>query len=291
MIPAVFDYHAPTSLEEALALLRQHGPDSKILSGGHSLLPMMKLRLVEPEHVIDINGIPGLSYVRMEGDVIKIGGLTREAEIERSDVIRSKVPIIYDTCVMIADPQVRNMGTMGGNLAHGDAGNDHPATMLALGARVVATGPNGTRTIDVDDFFVGFYTTALEPEEILTEIQVPVPPERSGGTYLKFERKVGDYATAGIAVQLTVDAKGRCVAAGIGLTNVAEVPLRATRAQDRLEGSELLDADIIEAAQFASEDARPSSDLRGSEAFKRGVIKTITQRAVGIAAERARKNQ
>jgi len=291
MIPAVFDYHAPESLDDALALLRQYGPEAKILSGGHSLLPMMKLRLVEPEHVIDINGLPDLSYVRIEGDVIKIGGLTREAEIEQSDVIRSHAPIIHDTCVMIGDPQVRNRGTIGGNLAHGDAGNDHPATMLALGARIVATGPNGTRTIEVDDFFVGFYTTALDPDEILTEIQVPVPPARSGGTYLKLERKVGDYATAGIAVQLTIDAQGRCVTAGIGLTNVAAVPLRATRAQRRLVGTELLEADIIEAARFASEDARPSSDLRGPEAYKRGVIKTITQRAIGIAAGRARKNQ
>lgn len=288
MIPPVFDYHAPTSLDEALALLQEHGLGAKILSGGHSLLPMMKLRLAEPEHVIDINGIPDLSYIREEDGVVKIGGLAREVEIETSDVINSKLPIIRDTSLLIADPQVRNRGTIGGNLAHGDPGNDHPATMLALGAQIIATGPNGTRAIPADDFFTDFYTTALEPDEILTEIQIPIPPPGSGGAYLKLERKVGDYATAGVAVQLTLDSAGQCSAVGIGLTNVAEVPLKATRAEDRLLGTGLGDSDVSEAAQFAAEDARPSSDLRGSEAYKRAVIKELTRRAVGKAAERAR---
>ena len=291
MIPPVFDYHSPASLDEAIALLQEHGHDAKILSGGHSLLPMMKLRLAEPEHIIDINGIPDLSYVREEGDVIKIGGLTREADIETSDVIRSKVPIIRDTCLQIADPQVRNMGTIGGNLAHGDPGNDHPATMLALGARVVVTGPNGTRTIAIGDFFIDFYTTALEPDEILTEIEVPTPPPQSGGAYLKLERKVGDYATVGVAVQLTLDSEGRCSAIGIGLTNVAEVPLKATRAESRLLNTELQETDINEAAQMASEDARPSSDLRGPEAYKRAVIRVMTERTIQAALEHARKHK
>jgi len=291
MIPAAFDYHAPASLDEALALLQEHGVDAKILSGGHSLLPMMKLRLVEPEHIIDINGIPNLSYVREEAGVIKIGGLTREADIETSDVIRSKAPIIYDTCVLIGDPQIRNMGTIGGNLAHGDPGNDHPATMLALGASVVVTGPNGPRTIAIRDFFVDFYTTALEPDEILTEIQVPTPPPGSGGVYLKLERKVGDFATVGVAVQLTLDAGGRCTTIGIGLTNVAAVPLKASRAEARLLNTELLETDISEAARMAAEDARPSSDLRGSEAYKRAVTKVMTVRAISAAAERAKMHQ
>jgi len=291
MIPPVFDYHAPTTIDEAIALLQEHGSDAKIMSGGHSLLPMMKLRLAEPEHVIDINGIPGLSYVRQENGVIKIGGLTREAEVEASDLIGSKVPIIHETCALIADPQVRNMGTIGGNLAHGDPGNDHPATMLALGATVVATGPNGNRSIAIEDFFVDFYATALEPDEILTEIQVPIPPAGSGGSYLKLERKVGDYATVGVAAQVTLDANGRCTSAGIGLTNVSYVPLKVTRAEERLVGTSLEEDDVAAAAQMASEDARPSSDLRGSEAYKRAVIKELTKRALGAAAQRARKNQ
>jgi len=291
MIPPVFDYHAPSTLDEAIALLQEHGYDAKILSGGHSLLPMMKLRLAEPEHVIDINGIPGLAYVREEAGMIKIGGLTREVEVETSELIKSKVPIIYDTSILIADPQVRNMGTLGGNLAHGDPGNDHPATMLALGAKVVATGPNGARTIPIEDFFVDFYTTALEPDEILTEIQIPIPPPGSGGTYLKLERKVGDYATAGVAVQLTLDSAGRCTSAGIGLTNVAHVPLKVSRAEERLVGTRLEEADVAAAAQMASEDARPSSDLRGPEAYKRAVVKELTRRAIVAAAERAGSNQ
>lgn len=291
MIPPVFDYHAPATLDEAIALLQEHGFDAKIMSGGHSLLPMMKLRLAEPEHVIDINGIPGLSYVREEDGFIKIGGLTREVEIEASELIASNAPIIHDTCALIADPQVRNMGTIGGNLAHGDPGNDHPATMLALGASVVATGPNGTRTIAIEDFFVDFYTTALEADEILTEIQVPIPPAGSSGVYLKLERKVGDYATVGVAVQLALDPNGKCTSAGIGLTNVAHVPLKVTRAEERLVGTTLEKEDVEAAAQIASEDARPSSDLRGPEAYKRAVIKEFTIRAIRAARKRTTMNQ
>lgn len=287
MIPPAFDYHAPASLDEAIGLLQELGYDAKIMSGGHSLLPMMKLRLAEPEHIIDINGIPGLSYVRQEGDIVRIGGLTREVELESSELLARVLPIIPETCATIADPQVRNRGTIGGNLAHGDPGNDHPATMLALGASVTATGPNGERTIPANEFFVDFYTTALEPDEILTEIEVPVPPPNSGGAYLKLERKVGDYATAGVAVQLTIDPGGTCTAVGIGLTNVAEVPLKASRAEERLRGSSLSDDDIAEAAQIAADDSRPSSDLRGPESYKRAVVKELTMRAIRLAAERA----
>src|SRR5499427_7355948 len=181
MIPAPFDYHRPATLPEAIALLQQHGDQAKVLSGGQSLLPLLKLRLGAAGHLVDIGRIPGLEYIKEEGGFLKIGGRTREAALEASDVVRKKYPILADTAAVIADPLVRNMATVGGNLAHGDPANDHPATMMALAARVVATGPKGARTIPIDQFFTGLFSTALAPDEILTEIQVPVPPPKSGG--------------------------------------------------------------------------------------------------------------
>ena len=191
MIPAPFDYHSPQSLEEALTLLQSHRDDVKVLSGGQSLLPLLKLRLGAAGHLVDLGRIPGLEYIRDEGGVLKIGGRTRESALEESDLIHAKYPLLAETAAVIADPLVRNLATVGGNLAHGDPANDHPATMLALRAEVAATGPNGTRTIPIDQFFLGLFTTALEPDEILTEIRIPVPPTRSGGSYVKLERKVG----------------------------------------------------------------------------------------------------
>ncbi len=288
MIPPAFDYLAPTTLPEAISLLQQHGTEAKILSGGHSLIPMMKLRLALPETLIDINGIPGLDYLAESDGALRIGALTREAALEDSDLIRSSYPIIYDTAVMIADPQVRNMATVGGNLAHGDPGNDHPATMLALGARVVVQGPQGERTIPIEDFFVDFFMTALAPDEILTEIQIPTPPPGSGGAYLKLERKVGDYAVVGVAAQVTVDQQGVCRYAGIGLTNVGPVPIKATEAEAHLLGGLLDETAIGEAARLAAEASEPGSDLRGSEAYKRAMVEELTKRALRRAAERAR---
>ena len=208
MIPPPFDYHAPASLAEAIGLLQQHGDDAKVLSGGQSLLPLLKLRLASVAHLVDIGRIPGLEYIKEEGGHLKIGGRTRESALERSDLIKTKYPILYDTALVIADPLVRNRATVGGNLAHADPANDHPATMLALGASVVATGPKGERTIPIDEFFTGIFATALEAGEILTEIRIPVPPPRSGGAYVKLERKVGDFATAAAAAQVTLAANG-----------------------------------------------------------------------------------
>src|SRR5262245_52637226 len=188
MIPAPFDYHAPTTLAEAIALLQRHGDQAKVLSGGQSLLPLLKLRVGAAGHLVDIGRIPGLEYIKEEGGFLRIGGRTRESELERSDIIRSKYPILYDTTRVVADPLVRNRATIGGNLAHADPANDHPATMLALDAEVTATGANGQRTIRVEQFFTGLFSTALTPDEILTEIRVPIPPPGSGGTYLKLER-------------------------------------------------------------------------------------------------------
>jgi aerobic carbon-monoxide dehydrogenase medium subunit len=288
MIAQQFNYESPGTLAEAIALLHQHGDEAKILSGGHSLIPMMKLRFASPEYLIDINGIPGLSYIKEEGGMIKIGGLTREAEMEHSDLLKKQFPIFADVTKLIADPQVRNMGTIGGNLAHGDAANDHPAAMLAMNATVIATGSDGARSIPIDEFFFGFYTTALQHGEILTEIQIPIPPKGSGNAYHKLERKVGDYATAGVAVQLTIDDKGVCTAAGIGLTNVNPTPLRAARSEQALIGNPITDASIAAAAKFASEDCSPSSDLRGSEEYKRHCVGVLVKRMIHKAMERAK---
>lgn len=288
MIAASFEYDAPSTLEEAIGLLQRYGEEAKILSGGHSLLPMMKLRLASPERVIDINRIPGLSYIKEEGGVLKIGALTREAEIEHSDLLKKKFPIFGDVTKLIADPQVRNMGTVGGNLAHGDTANDHPAAMLALRATVVATGTGGKRSIPIDEFFFGFYQTALQPTDILTEIQIPVPPKGTGSAYHKLERKVGDYATAGVAVQLTINDKGICTAVGIGLTNVNPTPLRAARSEQALLNKPLTDENIAAAAQMASEDCSPSADLRGSEEYKRAMVAVLVKRMIKKAIERAK---
>ncbi len=289
MIPPTFDYLRPTTIPEAIALLQQYGDDAKILSGGQSLIPMMKLRLARPAYLIDINRIAGLSYVKEEDGHLKIGGLTREAELESSPLIRSKYPVILDTTRVIADPQVRNMATVAGNLAHGDPANDHPATMLALGAKVVATGPSGARVIAIGDFFVSLFTTALQPNEIVTEIQIPVPPAHSGGSYLKLERKVGDFATAAVAAQVTLDASGSCQQAGIGLTNVGPTPIKATKAEDFLRGKKPDEATLRQAAQLAADAAQPSADLRGPAEYKTGLVKELAFRALTRAVERAGK--
>jgi carbon-monoxide dehydrogenase medium subunit len=289
MIPPAFEYLRPKTLPEAVALLQQHGDDAKILSGGQSLIPMMKLRLARPSHLIDINRITGLSYVKEDGGFLKIGGLTREAELEASDLVRTKYPLLLDTASVIADPQVRNLATVGGNLAHGDPANDHPATMLALGAQIVATGAKGARTIAIDDFFKSLFETDLKHDEILTEIRIPSPPPRSGGAYFKLERKVGDFATAAVAVQLTLDDKGAVQKVGIGLTNVGPTPLRAKSAEDALRGKKLDAATIAQAAQLAADAAQPSADLRGPVEYKKGLIKEFTKRALARAAERAGK--
>ena len=288
MIPRSFEYHSPRTLDEAISLLQKLGPDAKLLSGGQSLIPMMKLRLVSPEHIVDINRIPNLNYISDNNGHLRIGALTREHELESSDVVKSRFPILSDTAKVIADPLVRSQATVCGNLAHGDPANDHPATMLALGASVVATGPNGQREIPIADFFPGLFTTALEPEEILTEIKIPFPPPRSGGAYLKLERKVGDYATAGVAVQITLDDAGTCTRAGIGLTNVGMTPIKATQAESSLVGNKLDDAAIQHAAELAAAQSEPMDDIRGSADYKRDLVRVLTTRALNIALNRAK---
>ena len=286
MIPPEFDYHAPASLDEALELLGSLD-DPKVLSGGQSLLPMLKLRLASPANIIDIGRIPGLDGISEEDGVLRIGALVTETELERAPEVAARYPILLDTARVIADPLVRNRATVCGNIAHGDPANDHPATMLALGAEVVATGPDGERTIAIDDFFQGFFMTALSPGEILTELRIPAPPARSGGAYLKLERKVGDYAVAGAAVQLALDADGTVAGAGIGLTNLGIAPIRASGAEEALTGRVLDAGAVADAAAAAADAADPIADRRGSVEYKRNMARVLTGRAIGQALERA----
>ena len=287
MIPSAFDYHAPGTLDEAVALLERHGDEAKVLSGGQSLLPLLKLRLGDAGHLVDIGRIPGLTGITEADGYLRIGGATREADLERSDLVREKYPILLDTAAVIADPLVRNRATVGGNLAHGDPANDHPATMLALGAEVVARGPGGERTIPITSFFTGLFATALAPAEILTEIRIPVPPPRSGGAYVKLERKVGDYATAATAAQVTLGGKGEVARVGIGLTNAGPMPIKATAAEGHLLGRQPDAEAIAEAARLAAEATSPSADRRGSVEYKRDMARVLTGRAITRAVERA----
>ena len=284
MIPPQFEYFAPETLDEAISLLDEHGPEATVLAGGQSLIPLMKLQLAVPEYVVDINRIPGLDISEDNG-FLRIGSLTREADLDSSEMVRAKYPILHDTTAVIADPLVRNMATVGGNLAHGDPANDHPATMLALGAQIVARGSAGERVIPVSDFFEGSLVTALVQGEILTEIRVPTPPPGSGGAYLKLERKVGDYATAGVAAAITVTG-GVCQQAGIGLTNAGPTPVKAMTAESFLVGKRLDDETIREAARLASQEAQPTADLRGPEEYKRDMVRVIAGRALRLALER-----
>jgi len=286
MIPASFDYHSPKTLPEALALLGQFGDEAKVLSGGQSLLPLLKLRFAQPAHLVDIGRIPGLDYIKEEGGVLKIGALAREAALEASDVVRSRYPILADTAAVIADPIVRNLATVCGNLAHGDPANDHPATMLALGAEVVVTGAKGPRTIPIAQFFTGLFTTALQPAEVLTEIRIPAPPAGSGGAYVKLERKVGDFATAGAAAFLVL--KGGVIErAGIGLTNVGPTPIKVTAAEAYLAGKKADETAFAEAGRLAGAAARPGADRRGSVEYKKEMARVLTVRALRKAAQRA----
>ena len=287
MIPPAFDYHAPGTLDEAIALLERHGEEAKVLSGGQSLLPLLKLRLGDAGHLVDIGRIPGLTGIREADGYLRIGGATREVDLERSDLVREKYPILLDTAAVIADPLVRNRATVGGNLAHGDPANDHPATMLALGAEVVARGPGGERTIPVTQFFTGLFATALAPAEILTEIRIPIPPPRSGGAYVKLERKVGDFATAAAAAQVTLGGAGEIARVGIGLTNAGPTPIKATAAEEYLRGRQPDAEAVAEAARLAATAASPSADRRGSVEYKRDMARVLTGRAVTRAVERA----
>jgi len=286
MIPASFDYQIAKDVAHAIALLGNAGSEGKILAGGQSLIPLMKFRLAQPAVLVDINRVAGLAQVREDGE-LRIGALIREADLEANAIIRQRYPIIADTAAVVADPLVRNLATVGGNLAHADPANDHPATMLALRASVVAQGPKGERVIPIDEFFVDTFTTALAPDEILTEIRIPKPAPRTGGTYLKLERKVGDFAVVGVAAQITLDAGGKISSAGIGLTNAGPTAIRARRAEETLRGQTPDEKVIAAAAAAAAAVAQPVSDLRGPAEYKRDVVRVLTQRALRKAVARA----
>ena len=287
MIPPSFEYLAPKTIPDAVALLQKHGDEAKILAGGHSLIPAMRLRLAEPGYLIDISGIGGLDYIQEESGQLRIGAMTCEAALEESEIVQSQYPLLLDTAKMIADPSVRNMATVGGNLAHGDPANDHPATMLALRASVIAEGPNGTREIKIDNFFPDFFTTALSEDEILTEIRIPTPPSASGGAYLKIERKVGDYAAAAVACQLNIDSSGSIENIGLGLTNVGSTPIRASSAEELLKGKKPDENMLAEAGRLAAVNSEPMEDLRGSAEYKRALVNELTQRAIKLSLQRA----
>jgi carbon-monoxide dehydrogenase medium subunit len=286
VIPTAFDYHAPTSLPDALALLGRYGEDAKLLAGGHSLLPMMKLRFAEPAHLIDLGRIPDLRGIAQVGDTIHIGAMTTENDLVWSRLLADKVPLLVEGARLISDPQVRYKGTIGGDISHGDPGNDHPALMLALGASFVLKGPGGERTVPADGFFLGMYSTLLDPLEILTRIEVPVPAAGSGWAYEKLKRKIGDFATAAAAVQLRMQG-GKVASVSIALTNLAATPLKATAAEAWLAGKPLDEAALAEAARLAMEICDPVPDQRGDADYKRAMAGEMTRRALLKAQSRA----
>jgi carbon-monoxide dehydrogenase medium subunit len=290
MIPGSFDYHAPTSIDEALGLLAKLGDSAKILAGGQSLIPAMRFRLASPEVLVDINRIAGLAYVEERGDHLAIGALAREVALEDCPIVASSYPMLRDAAKVIADPIVRNRATVAGNLAHADPANDHPAVMLAYAAKVIARGPAGQREIAIDDFFVGLFENSLEPGELLTEIRIPKPGPGSGGAYLKIERKVGDYAVAGVAVQLRW-AGGKIAEIRIGLTNVAAVPMRAKNAEAALLGTTGDEAALEAAGCKAAAECDPTADLRGQIDYKRDLVRVIVKRATRTAIHRAQGGQ
>lgn len=286
MIPGPFAYHRPSSVEQAVRLLADLGGEARLLAGGHSLIPMMKLRMAAPEHLIDLAGIPDLKGIRDNGASILIGAMTTQHELIRSDLLAAKLPIIRETSLLIADPQIRYVGTLGGNVANGDPGNDMPALMMCLDATYHVVGPSGDRTIKAREFYEGAYFTALEEGEIVTAIEIPVPSAGHGYAYEKLKRKVGDYATAAAAVVLTL-AGGRVASCAIGLTNVSETPLLAEEAATILIGTSLDPASVAKAVAAAEAITAPASDGRGPAEYRTKMAGVMLSRALQRAARRA----
>ena len=285
MIPAPFQYHRPSSLAEAVALLGQLD-DARLLAGGHSLIPMMKLRLSRPSHLIDLGGVGELKGVRFDGSQIVIGAMTTQHELIASEALAERAPILREASQQIADPQVRYLGTLGGNVANGDPGNDMPALMLALDATYVVKGPNGERREAARDFYLGIYETTLQPGEVLAEIRIPAPPKPHGWAYEKLKRKVGDYATAAAAVLMTVSG-GRVATCAIGLTNVGDRPLHAENAAKAAIGTALDGPSLKRAAEAAEAVAAPAEDGRGSTEYRTKMAGVMTRRALERAFARA----
>ncbi len=288
MIPPSFDYVAPRSLDEGVKFLEKQGDDAKILAGGHSLIPLLRFRLSSPKYLVDINRIPALEYIRESEGYLHIGPLTRYVDVEGSQLIQSKYPVLSDAAGHIADPLVRNMGTVGGNICHSDPANDLPATMLALGASMVALGPSGERVINAEEFFVDTFQTALKPTELLKDIRVPIPSPHTGSAYMKLERRAGDFPIVGVAAQVRLNPQGSCESVGLGLTAAGPKALKPKGAEASLLGKKLGEKEIREAASLASQDSNPISDLRGPAEYKREMIRVLSIRALQRASDRAR---
>ena len=286
-VPAAFDYHPATSVDEAIALLQQYGDEAKLLAGGHSLLPTMKLRLAQPGHLIDLGRISGLSYIREDGGVVTVGAMTRYVDIERSEVLKKHFALLPEGVAQIGDPQVRNRGTIGGSIAHSDPAADTPGIVLALRADIVAKGPNGVRTIKADDFFMDLFQTALQPDEVITEIRFPKPPVHTGSAYTKLANKASHYAVVGCAAVITLDSNGTCTSASVVITGASVKPTRASTVEAGLVGKKLDEATIANAASHAADGLEVVSDIHGSQEYRAQMATVLARRVVARAAERA----
>ena len=283
MYPAQFDYHTPGTIKEALDLLGKHKDDAKLLAGGHSLLPAMKFRLARPAHIVDLRKVPGLSGVKEDGGTLVIGTMTTHYAVESSAVVKSKCGVLAQTAAMIGDPMVRNMGTIGGSLAHADPAADYPATAIAVGAELVAEGPKGKRTIKVDDFFKGLMTTAVGADEILTEVRIPALAANQSAAYMKFPHPASRFAVVGVAAVLTIDG-GKCTKASIGITGAGTHAVRAKGVEAALAGKPLDAASIAAAADKAPDGVDVQADLQGSVDYKKHLLKVFAKRAIEAAA-------
>jgi carbon-monoxide dehydrogenase medium subunit len=288
MYPASFDYHTPGSVQEAISLLGKLRDDAKLLAGGHSLIPMMKLRLAQPKHLIDLRKVPGLAGIREDGGSIAIGAMTTHWQVESSKLLQARIPVVSEAAGMIGDPQVRNLGTIGGSLAHADPAADMPAVMIALGAEFVVEGARGRRTVKVDDFFKGLLMTAVGPDEILVEIRVAVPPAGSGAAYLKFPHPASRFAVVGVCAALTVDGKGICTKTGVGVTGAGTKAVRAKGVEAGLAGKALDQAAIEAAAAKAADGVDVQADLQGSAEYKAHLLRVHARRAIEAALGRAK---
>jgi carbon-monoxide dehydrogenase medium subunit len=288
MIPAAFDYKAPASVEETISLLQEYGYDAKIISGGMSLIPMMKFRMLSPQVLIDIGRIPGLDYLKEENGVLRIGALVRTATMEHSAMVAERYPLLSAAAGWVADPVVRNRGTVVGSVVHADPAGDWAAAMMAARAEIVLQGPEGERVVGIDDFLIDTFTADVREAEVAIECRVPYAGPRSGGSYQKIERKVGDYATAAVAAQVAWDERGVCTAAGIALCAVGPITLRARAAEEALVGQPLTEATIRRASELAAQESQPASDTRGTAEFKRDMVRVLTARALRQATQAIR---
>lgn len=290
MKPAPFEYHRPESVEEALDLLAEHGWEAKLLAGGQSLVPAMNFRLAQPAVLLDLNGIGSLAYLREDGSTLRIGAMARQRAAERSDAVARLAPLLAETLPFVAHPQIRNRGTVGGSVAHADPAAELPAVMLALRARIHLRGPGGVRSLAAEEFFTGLFGTALEPEEILTEVEIPAPEPGSGWAFAEVSRRHGDFALAGVAASVSLDGSGRCREARIALLSVGDGPVLAAEAGEALRGAEPSEEAVRAAADAAARrDVDPPSDIHASADYRRRLVEVLVRRTLPRAFERARE--